>query len=91
MCGGAKISAYVPDMGVKEILRDNNDSPIWKLRLVLDDLCGLLRSFLISSIFHWIKMHQTYKKSNHSLESIFYVQSWPEDELNSFEKKKYDL
>lgn len=32
MCGGDKISAYVPDMGIKEVLREHEDSPIWKLR-----------------------------------------------------------
>lgn len=35
MCGGKEITAYVPDMGVKETLRDHEDSPIWKLRYLI--------------------------------------------------------
>ena len=30
--GGDSMSAYVPEAGIQEILRDNNDAPIWKLR-----------------------------------------------------------
>jgi hypothetical protein len=32
MLGGKHSSAYVPEAGVQEELKENGDSPIWKLR-----------------------------------------------------------
>lgn len=32
MCGGKEITAYVPDVGVKETVRNQDESPVWKLR-----------------------------------------------------------
>lgn len=48
MCGGDEISAYVPDMGIKEILREHEDNPIWKLRYVrgFTGKEGCLKNFL---------------------------------------------
>ena len=32
MFGGDQVSAYVPDVGIQEALKENRESPIWKLR-----------------------------------------------------------
>ena len=34
MCGGNEITAYVPDIGLKETVCNPDDSPVWKLRYV---------------------------------------------------------
>lgn len=34
MCGGDIVSAYVPDYGVKERLKEHREMPVWKLRWV---------------------------------------------------------
>ena len=32
--GGSDISAYAPNEGIRETLRQNKNAPIWKLRFV---------------------------------------------------------
>jgi hypothetical protein len=32
MSGGEMISAYVPDCGIQELLKDHKEMPVWKLR-----------------------------------------------------------
>lgn len=35
MTGGDVVSTYLPDYGVREVLKDNRETPVWKLRFVL--------------------------------------------------------
>ena len=32
MSGGDVVSAYVPESGIQELLKEHKDSPVWKLR-----------------------------------------------------------
>jgi len=32
MTGGDMVSAYVPDSGIQEHLKEHKDQPVWKLR-----------------------------------------------------------
>ena len=42
--GGDTTATYLPDAGIQEMLLDNKDAPIWKLRLVVPSLkCTFLR------------------------------------------------
>jgi len=34
MTGGDVVSTYLPDYGVREVLKDNRETPVWKLRFV---------------------------------------------------------
>ena len=36
--GGDTTATYLPDAGIQEMLLDNKDAPIWKLRLVVPSL-----------------------------------------------------
>ncbi|XP_058799555.1 uncharacterized protein LOC131669018 isoform X2 [Phymastichus coffea] len=52
MCGGDLVSAYVPDSGIQELLKEHKDCPVWKLRYTsngstLYSVCdgGILRRY----------------------------------------------
>lgn len=50
MSGGEMVSAYVPDAGVQEHLKEQKDMPIWKLRFVVKSVVSSARKLTVASV-----------------------------------------